>query len=65
MKQKGDGRSLDCALTILCGNLCLLTEEDNMQTDDLPFLEPPVGDTLLLSGSVVLRISRALTDPFV
>lgn len=65
MRYEDDSCCLDCAVTVLCGTLCFLTREDDLWTDELPFLDPPVGDMLLLPDSVLLRISQALTDPCV
>lgn len=49
-------------VTVLCGILHFLHEAEGIRTDNLP-LQELLGNMLFLLGSVILRISQALTNP--
>lgn len=51
-------------VTVLCGILLFLHEAEDIRTNDLPLLEL-LGSMLFLLGSVILRISQALTNPLI
>lgn len=64
MKWRGVAAVWTRVVTVLCGILRFLHEAEGIRTANLPLQELP-GNRLFLWGSVILRISQALTNPLI